>query len=187
VHDLSPATALEATRTWLERVVIGLNLCPFAKAVSAKNQIRYVVSEARDTEALREDLARELKALDASDPEQVDTTLLIHPFVLADFLDYNDFLDQADAVLESLDLVGEIQIASFHPEYRFADSAPDDVANATNRSPHPTLHLLREASVTRALESFAEPERIFENNIERLRALGHAGLRDVAEGKKPEQ
>lgn len=184
MEPASSQAVRESTRTWLERVVIGLNLCPFAKAVQSKDQIRYVVSEATETAALREDLRRELLALSASDPEQIDTTLLIHPYVLGDFLEYNDFLDEAEAVLDSLELVGEIQIATFHPEYQFAGSAPDDIANYSNRSPYPMLHLLREASITRALESFADPSRIFEGNIERLKALGHDGLSRVAEGKK---
>jgi hypothetical protein len=173
----------EETRAWLERVVIGLNLCPFAKAVQAKDQIRYVVSAATEPEALREDLASELSALATAKPELTDTTLLIHPFVLGDFLDYNDFLNEAEAILEKLGLVGQLQIASFHPRYQFAGSSADDITNYTNRSPYPMLHLLREASITRALASFSEPSRIFETNIERLRALGHAGLRRIAEGK----
>lgn len=182
--ELDPCElARQRTRDWLERVVVGLNLCPFAKAVQVKDQIRYVVSRASEPSLLREELSRELLALSAAKPEVTDTTLLIHPFVLGDFLDYNDFLDEADAVLEELGLVGELQIASFHPEYQFADSAADDIANYTNRSPYPMLHLLREASVTRALESVADPSRIFESNIERLKALGHAGLRRVAEGE----
>jgi hypothetical protein len=183
VQASASRAAHESTRLWLERVVIGLGLCPFAKAVQSKNQIRYVVSEATTTAALREDLARELLALSASDPEEVDTTLLIHPYVLADFLDYNDFLDEAEAILEEQKLAGKLQIATFHPLYQFAGSAPDDIANYTNRSPHPMLHLLREQSITRALEGFAEPSRIFEGNIERLNALGHEGLRKIAEGK----
>jgi hypothetical protein len=163
--------------------VIGLNLCPFAKAVSLKDQIRYVVSSARDPEALRADLLTELSYLAAADPALLDTTLLIHPFVLHDFLDYNDFLDDADLALDELELDGELQVASFHPQYRFEGSEPDDLANYTNRSPHPMLHLLREASVSRALESIADPARIYEANVERLRALGHEGLRRVARGE----
>lgn len=182
--ELDPCeVARERTQVWLERVVVGLNLCPFAKAVQVKGQIRYVVSRASEPRALREELGRELLALSAAKPELTDTTLLIHPFVLRDFLDYNDFLDEADALLEELGLLGELQIASFHPDYRFVDSSADDIANYTNRSPYPMLHLLREASIERALEGFAEPSRIFESNIERLKALGHAGLRRVAEGE----
>lgn len=171
------------TRAWLERVVIGLNLCPFAKAVSLKHQIRFVVSSAENPETLRDELLSELRHLARAEPEQLDTTLLIHPFTLHDFLDYNDFLDDADAAVEELGLSGELQVASFHPQYCFEGSEPDDIANYTNRSPYPMLHLLREASVSRALESVPDPARIFEANVERLRALGHDGLRRVASGQ----
>ncbi|HTH44932.1 MAG TPA: DUF1415 domain-containing protein [Oxalicibacterium sp.] len=163
------------TRAWIEQAVIGLNLCPFAKAVYVKEQIRYVVSPAHDTAQLRADLARELHALHASDPAQIDTTLLIHPGVLADFLDYNDFLDEADELVDALDLRGDIQIASFHPAYRFAGSGDDDIENFTNRSPYPILHLLREASIDRAVAAFPEADTIYEKNMETLRRLGREG------------
>jgi uncharacterized protein len=166
-----------ATRRWLERAVIGLNLCPFARAVHVRNQVRYVLSEATTPEALLLELTRELEFLDAADPEMVETTLLIHPRVLADFLDYNDFLDDADAAVEALGLEGEIQVASFHPGYVFAGSDPDDIANCTNRSPYPMLHLLREDSIERAVEAFPDPDAIVERNIETLERLGHAGWR----------
>jgi hypothetical protein len=163
------------TRRWLERAVIGLNLCPFAKAVHVRNQVRYVLSEAATPEALLHDLSRELEFLHAADPAMVETTLLIHPGVLGDFLDYNDFLDDADAAVEALGLEGEIQVASFHPDYVFAGSESDDVANNTNRSPYPMLHLLREESVERAVEAFPDPESIVDRNIDTLERLGHAG------------
>jgi len=178
-ETLSRQLVIDATRSWLEKAVIGLNLCPFAKAVHVRNQIRYVVSEARDADALLEDLAAELKALAQADPEQVDTVLLIHPWALADFHAYNDFLDAADAAVAALGLEGEIQVASFHPDYQFADTDPDDIANYTNRSPYPILHLLREASVERAVEAFPEVERIYERNIATLRALGHEGWKKL--------
>jgi uncharacterized protein len=155
--------------------VIGLNLCPFAKAVQVKNQVRYVVSEAKDTETLLAELVAELHLLAAADPEQIDTTLLIHPQVLTDFLEYNDFLAVADAAIEDLDLAGEIQIASFHPDYQFADSGADDIENYSNRSPFPILHLLRESSIDRAIAAFPDAADIYEKNMETLRALGHAG------------
>lgn len=166
---------VEATRTWLERAVIGLNLCPFAKAVHVKNQVRYVVSAARSPEALTLDLARELEFLAAADPAQVDTTLLIHPHVLDDFLDYNDYLDVADATVAELGLEGALQVASFHPRYQFAGTDPDDVGNCSNRSPYPTLHLLREDSIDRAVAAYPEAERIYEANIATLESLGRAG------------
>ena len=166
---------LAQSRRWLERAVIGLNLCPFAKAVHVKLQIRWVLSQATSAEALLEDLADELIRLNASDPAAHDTTLLIHPYVLQDFLDYNAFLDLADGLIEELALAGELQVASFHPQYQFADSAPEDVENLSNRAPFPTLHLLRESSVDLAVAAFPEAEHIYLKNIETLRALGHAG------------
>ena len=176
-EPVADAAAVEQTRLWLERAVIGLNLCPFAKAVHARRQIRYVVSAAGSEEALLADLMHELQLLAAADPGDIETTLLIHPRVLTDFLDYNDFLDLADAAVEELGLDGFLQVASFHPDYQFADSEPDDIANYSNRAPFPTLHLLREESVDRAVAAFPEAERIYETNIETLRKLGHAGWR----------
>ena len=163
------------TRQWLERAVIGLNLCPFAKAVYVKEQIRYAVSRAETPEALLADLTTEFQALVAADAAAIDTTLLIHPQVLTDFLDYNDFLGVADAAVAELGLEGVLQIASFHPQYRFADAGPDDVENYTNRSPYPMLHLLREASVDRAVAAFPDAAEIYERNMETLRRLGHEG------------
>lgn len=170
-----PDAVIQATRRWVEEAVIGLNLCPFAKAVHAKDQIRYVVSQARDTEALLLDLADELRTLAAADPARVDTTLLVHPGVLNDFLDYNDFLELADATVAELGLEGVLQVASFHPRYQFADTEPEDMGNFSNRSPYPCLHLLREASVDAAVEAFPEAEKIYLKNIETLERLGHAG------------
>ncbi len=160
---------------WLERVVIGLNLCPFAKSVHVKGQIHWVVSAARDTSGLRNTLRDELLALAASDPVQRDTTLLMAPFCLEDFLDFNDFLDEADALLDELDLHGVLQIASFHPQYQFAGTAPDDITNHSNRAPYPTLHLLREASIDRAVQAYPEAEVIFERNMQVLQQLGAEG------------
>lgn len=163
---------LAATRTWLEKEVIGLNLCPFAAAVHDAGQIRYAVSAATTQKQLRTDLLDELLLLKEADPAKIDTTLLIHPDVLTDFLEFNDFLDVADDVLKDLGLVGDIQIASFHPQFQFADTEPDDVTNRTNRSPYPTLHLLRESSVERALEDYPDPSEISRRNIEKMRRLG---------------
>ena len=170
-----PGSIIAATRRWLERAVIGLNLCPFAKAVHVKQQVRYVVTAAQDADGLLAELAHELDTLVQADPEQIDTTLLIHPQAMVDFLDYHFFLAEADALLRRMRLEGTIQIASLHPGYEFAGSAPDDVTNYTNRAPYPTLHLLREASIDRAVAAFPDAASIFEKNIETLRRLGHAG------------
>jgi uncharacterized protein len=164
-----------STRAWIEQAVIGLNLCPFAKAVYAKDQIRYAVSDAETTGVLRDDLAQELHALAQADPGVIDTTLLIHPNVLTEFDDYNAFLDVADATIKTLDLGGVLQVATFHPGYRFAGTAPDDVTNNTNRSPYPMLHLLREASMDLAVAAFPEASLIYQRNIETMRRLGVAG------------
>lgn len=168
-------TVREDTQRWLQRAVIGLNLCPFAKAVHIKNQIRYVVCDATTPEALLELLMDELQLLSDTDPAKVDTTLIMHPNVLQDFEDYNEFLDVADAALEDMQLDGELQVASFHPDYQFADTDQNDIGNYTNRSPYPTLHLLREDSIDRAVEAFPEAEAIFEKNIETMEKLGHDG------------
>ena len=164
-----------ATRRWLEKAVIGLNLCPFAKSVYVKEQVRYVVSAARTPEALLEQLMDELQRLSDTPAEEVDTTLLIHPFVLGDFMDYNEFLDVADAAVEDMHLDGELQVASFHPDYQFADTDPNDISNYTNRAPYPILHLLREDSIERAVEAFPDAAAIFEKNIDTMEQLGHEG------------
>ena len=168
-------SALQATRAWVEHAVIGLNLCPFAKAVQVKGQLRYACSQARDTDTLRAELRAELQWLAGTPAEQLETTLLVHPWVLQDFLDYNDFLAEADALLVEMGLDGTLQIASFHPQYQFAGTHADDIDNATNRSPHPTLHLLREASIERAVAAFPEAASIYEANQRTLREMGPAG------------
>ncbi|MGC4062304.1 MAG: DUF1415 domain-containing protein [Aquabacterium sp.] len=170
---------IDDTRTWLTRAVIGLNLCPFAKAVHVKNQIRYKVSDATTPEALLQDLIDELALLRDADPGQIDTTLLVHPATLTDFLDYNDFLDVADAAIADMDLEGVVQIASFHPHYQFGGTGPDDIENCTNRSPYPTLHLLRESSLEQAVAAFPDAADIYEANIETLDKLGHEGWKKL--------
>jgi hypothetical protein len=170
------------TRRWLERAVIGLNLCPFAKAVLAKRQVRFAVSAARDTDALLADLIAEMQRLRDTDAAELDTTLLIHPQVLGDFLDYNAFLDVAEATLAALSLEGVLQIASFHPDYRFAGAEADDPTNATNRSPYPILHLLREDSVARAVAAFPEPDEIVQRNLATMERLGLEGYRRLLGG-----
>ncbi|WP_150912362.1 DUF1415 domain-containing protein [Marinobacter halotolerans] len=165
----------KATRQWLEEVVIGLNLCPFARKELVNHRVRFVVSSADSAEALLADLQSELSHLDIH-PE-TETTLLVHPGVLADFDTYNDFLAVGDGLLELLELDGIFQIASFHPDYRFAGTGPDDAENFTNRSPFPMLHLLREASVERAVESHPDPDAIPERNIALMQSLGTAEMR----------
>lgn len=176
-----PAQVETHVRRWLERAVIGLNLCPFAKAVYLKNQVRIVVSDASTERALLEQLGEEMALLRDTPADQVETTLLVHPQVLDDFLDYNDFLDEADALVEAMELDGVLQVASFHPRYQFADSAPDDVDNLTNRAPYPILHLLREESVDRAVAAYPDPDSIIERNIATVRALGLDGWNKLLE------
>ena len=172
-------TALEETTIWLEKAVIGLNLCPFAKAVHSKGQIRWVLSDATEPVALLELLVHELQHLAAADPETTDTTLIVHPQVMRDFMDFNDFLGVAEDALAELDLDGVLQIASFHPQFQFAGTDSDDITNATNRSPYPTLHLLREDSVERAVAAFPKAEDIFERNIDTLQRLGPDGWKQL--------
>ncbi len=166
---------LTQTRHWLEKAVIGLNLCPFAKAVYVKNQVRLVVSHARHADDLLEELDRELDLLVATPAEEIDTTLLIHPTLFEDFLDFNDFLELADGVVSEHELEGVIQLASFHPRFQFDGTEPDDISNYTNRAPFAMLHLLREESVDKAVEAFPEADAIFEQNIQTLEKLGIEG------------
>jgi hypothetical protein len=173
---------VQDTLRWLERAVIGLNLCPFAKAVYVKGQVHCTVSQATNLEALRDDLLQALKDLVAHEPAERDTTLLIIQNLLQDFVDYNDFLNVADDCLLALDLEGEIQIASFHPQYQFAGTDEDDITNFTNRSPHPTLHLIREASIDRAVAAFPDAEDIFEANMATMNQLGLQGWQDLNVG-----
>jgi uncharacterized protein len=165
------------TRLWLERAVIGLNLCPFAKAVYSKKQIRYAVTAAQTADELLAELAHELEMLEHMNPKEVETTLLIHPLAMTDFIDYHFFLGEAQAAVRNLGLDGVLQIASLHPGYEFAGTATDDIDNYTNRSPYPTLHLLRESSIDRAVAAYPDPAEIFDRNIQTLRHLGHEGWR----------
>jgi len=177
------AAVIASTKRWLERAVIGLNLCPFAKAVYVKRQIRYAVTAVTTAEELLAELRHELELLRQANPEEVDTTLLIHPQAMTDFIDFHFFLKEGDAAIRNLGQEGSLQIASFHPAYEFAGSAPDDIANCTNRSPHPTLHLLRETSIDRAVAAFPDAAAIYERNIDTLRRLGHEGWRLLPEAR----
>lgn len=179
----SSQVAVEETRVWLERAVIGLNLCPFAKSVHVKGQIHYAVSRARTAPELLQDLVRELKELAEFDPSKRDTTLLIATDCLADFLDFNDFLALAEQALRDLDLDGVLQIASLHPDFQFAGTTGDDITNFTNRSPYPTLHLLREDSIDRAVQAFPEASAIFERNMETMERLGVEGWAALQVGR----
>ena len=174
-EGLCTSQIVDDTRGWLERAVIGLNLCPFAKAVYVKGQIHYAVCAAVELADVLGQLADELKTLVALDADLRDTTLLIMSNCLHEFLDFNDFLLRANALLRKLRLDGVVQIASFHPRFQFADAAQDDIANFSNRSPYPMLHLLREASVERAVAAFPQAEAIIEKNIQTLTALGAHG------------
>ena len=171
---------LAKTRHWLEVAVIGLNLCPFAKAVYVKNQVRLVVSKARHADDLLEELDRELDLLVATPASEIDTTLLIHSTLFEDFLDFNDFLEIAEGVVDEHGLEGIIQLASFHPQFQFDGTEPDDISNYTNRAPFAILHLLREDSVERAVEAFPQADVIFETNIATLEKLGLAGWKALA-------
>ena len=166
---------LAKTRHWLEAFVIGLNLCPFAKAVYVKNQVRLVVSKARHADDVLEELDRELDLLIAIPADEIDTTLLIYPTLFEDFLDFNDFLEVAEGVVDEHGLEGVVQLASFHPQFQFDGTSADDISNYTNRAPFAMLHLLREDSVERAVEAFPQADAIFEANIATLEKLGHSG------------
>jgi len=179
---MNESPALADTRRWLERAVIGLNLCPFAKAVHGKGQIRWVESPAQQPAALLGLLVDELQMLAAAEPEAIDTTLIVAPQVLPRFRDFNHFLGAADEALARLGLEGTLQIAAFHPRWVFEGTASADITNATNRAPHPTLHLLREASVARAVAAFPDAEAIFGRNMATLRRLGPAGWKRLFEG-----
>lgn len=177
------AAIIAATRHWVERAVIGLNLCPFAKAVERRGQVRYVVSRAETEEQLLADLRAELQHLAVTPAEVTDNTLLIHPGVLRDFFAFQTFLARAEMAVRKAGFDGVIQVVSFHPEYQFADAEPDDLGNLTNRAPYPTLHLLREASITQAVDAFPAAESIYERNLETLNELGREGWEKL--GIKP--
>ena len=178
----SDAALIADTVRWLERAVIGLNLCPFAKAVHTKGQVHYAVCRATRNAGVLLALEHELRSLVATPSEQRDTTLLLVPDCLSDFLDFNDFLAESDALLEKLELDGTLQIASFHPDFQFAGTRQDDASNCSNRSPYPTLHLLREESIDRAVQAFPEAETIFERNIAVLTDLGLPGWEALSVG-----
>ena len=167
--------AVEDTRRWLERAVIGLNLCPFAKAVLVKQQVHFAATDAEDASAILGAFTRELDALVALDAAERDTTLLVIPRGMDDFFAFLDLAARAERIVRKRGLEGVVQVAHFHPRFVFTDTGEDDVTNCTNRSPHPTLHLLREESIDRAVVAFPDPAAIYEANMERLRTLGPEG------------
>jgi hypothetical protein len=175
MSQLSDETILANTRLWLEKAIIGLNLCPFAKAVYVKNQVKLVVSQARHLDDFLEDLDRELLFLANCSPEEADTSLLIHPTLFADFLLFNDMMELADQAITDHQLEGVIQLAPFHPEFQFEGTNADDISNYTNRSPYPTIHLIRESSIDKAIAAIPNPDTIFERNIALLEEMGHEG------------
>lgn len=178
-NSFQTATDVESTvRKWLENMVIGLNLCPFAKSVYIKNQVRIVVYEGTEDELLG-CVEKELHYLQQTPETEVDTTLIVVPYLLQDYYDFNDFLLYTDALVEEMGLEGEIQIADFHPEYQFAGTQKDDVENYTNRSPYPILHLLRESSIDRAVQQFPDAAEIFKRNISKMQELGIDKLKDL--------
>ncbi len=185
ISQSDDTVVVKDTRRWLQRAVIGLNLCPFAKAVDAKGQIHYAVSRSVGFKDLLADLGPELKTLAALDPATRDTTLLIAPDALFDFLEFTDFLTHADRLLARLGFVGLFQIASFHPRYEFADAKPDDISNCTNRAPYPTLHILREQSLDRAVKAFPQAQAIFQANIDTMERIGHGGWEALGVGASP--
>jgi len=180
MSDLESAVA--DTRRWLERAVVGLNLCPFAKSVLVKRQVHIVATAAQDAPGILEDFARELDALVALDAAVRDTTLLAIPAGMEDFLTFHDLAARAERLLRKRGLEGTIQVASFHPRFVFAGTDEDDVTNCTNRAPHPTLHLLREASIDRAVAAFPDAAAIYEANMETLRRLGREGWEALGVG-----
>jgi hypothetical protein len=171
--------AIEDTQKWLMEAVVGLNLCPFAKAVVVKDKVRYRVCLSAASQDVLQMLEDELQLLASADASIVETTLVIAPYALPDFLDFNEFLGACDALLESIGLVGELQIADFHPCYQFAGEPPNAMEHFTNRSPYPTLHLLRESSVDEAVAAYPDAALIFERNIATLEALGAKGWTDL--------
>jgi hypothetical protein len=168
---------INATRKWVEDVVVGYNLCPFAKRELVRNRVRFVVSDAETEDELLQALHSELQRLE--DEPEIETTLLIHPGVLQAFGPYNEFLDAADGLLAYLEMEGVFQIASFHPDYQFEGTEPDAAENYTNRSPFPMLHLLREASLEAAIDNYPDVDGIPERNIELMEELGAEKIREI--------
>ena len=169
------ATVTDHTRQWLEKAVIGLNLCPFAKAPHVKNLVRISVSQARHLDGFLEDLDRELQLLGNTPADELETTLLVHPTLFPDFDTFNQMLNIADAAVVDNGLEGIVQIAPFHPDFQFEGTDSDDISNYTNRSPYPTLHLIREDSIAKAAQASPDASAMYERNIALLEKMGHEG------------
>lgn len=165
------------TRAWLEAFVVGLNLCPFARSELQQDRVRIVVSAATDDSELLERMGAEIQLLDET--PSVATTLIVHPAVLIDFHDYHQFLPRANRLLKSQGWKGVFQIATFHPDYQFASTEQNDTENYTNRSPYPMIHILREASLERAIDSYPEVDDIPARNIALMNDMGHDKLRKL--------
>lgn len=172
---MNESDIISVTRTWVDTVVVGLNLCPFARRELTMGKVRFTVCGATTEDELLANLQEELVRLD-SEPE-LETTLLIHPYTLSDFLQYNEFLEEANGLLTLLDMEGVYQIASFHPDYQFAGTDLADAENFSNRSPFPMLHLLREASLDVAIDNYPDVDDIPARNIERMQKLGVRKMR----------
>ena len=170
-------TVIRETKNWVLQVVIGLNLCPFAKKEFDQDKIRFSTYEGQTDEGLMDMLQTELELLQSD--STIETTLLIHPYVLSDFYTYYGFLDKVEHYLLDSDLNIDFQVASFHPEYQFEDTNIDDVENYTNRSPYPMLHLLREHSLDRAIDLHSDTSKIPERNQRLLREMGKGAIKDL--------
>ncbi|MCG3760723.1 DUF1415 family protein [Vibrio cincinnatiensis] len=161
-------TITQKVNQWLNDVVIGLNLCPFAAKPQRNKQIKIHVSQAQSEEALLQDILDQLLELDTKEPEELETTLVVVPHLLADFTDYNFYIDWVEALIRQQDWEGIFQVATFHPDYCFAGTQPDDDENLTNRSPYPIFHLIREESMEKVLKHYPNPELIPDINIKRV-------------------
>ncbi len=170
---------IDAVKHWLDEIVIGLNFCPFAAKPRRNKQIRYICSQATSSEDLLIDLQEELTLLDQTPATEIETTLLIISKMLADFSDYNQFLDLVDELLVQCEWEGIFQVASFHPDYSFADTEPDSVDNLTNRSPFPVLHIIREDSIEKVIKNITSADEIYKQNIQTIRNLSSEQIKTL--------
>ncbi|MEM8500444.1 MAG: DUF1415 domain-containing protein [Pseudomonadota bacterium] len=174
---MSDRIEVDATRQWVNNVVVGLNLCPFAKREFMNDKLRFAVTDSTTIERLLEDLLDELNLLCCQ--AEIETTLLIHPQVLVDFFDFNDFLAAANDLIVDREFEGIFQLASFHPNYQFAGVDENDASNYTNRSPYPMIHILREESLSRTIDAYPDVDAIPERNVALMREMGGSKLREL--------